>query len=121
MALPRIDLSAVSIPELRELAGKIQAEITLRVDEEKAALRSEFENRAKASGFTLSEILPATAEKKGKSAAKGKGGGTVPPKYRNPSNPAETWTGRGRSPAWVKACLEEGKTMDALLIDKEAP
>lgn len=117
MALPKIDLSAVSIPELRELAGRIEGEIARRVDEEKAALRAEFENRAKASGFTLSEILPGPAEKKAKGAGKGKGSGAIPPKYRNPSNPAETWTGRGRSPAWVKAHTEGGGTLDSLLIE----
>lgn len=118
MALPKIDLSGASIPELRELAGKIQAEIARRVDEEKATLRAEFENRAKASGFTLSEILPGTAEKKGKGGGKGRGSGIIPPKYRNPSNPAETWTGRGRSPAWVKAHTEKGGSLENLLIEQ---
>ena len=26
----------------------------------------------------------------------------VPPKYRNPENPEQTWTGRGNKPAWVR-------------------
>ncbi|RME59368.1 H-NS histone family protein [Candidatus Parcubacteria bacterium] len=50
---------------------------------------------------------------------KGKRGGTrgiVPPKYRNPDNPAETWTGRGRKPKWVEEALNQGKTLDDLLI-----
>lgn len=117
MASPKIDLSTISIPELRELVGKIEAEIGKRVDEERAALRAEFESRAQASGFTLSEILSSPAEKKGRGAGKVKVSGTVPPKYRNPSNPTETWTGRGRSPAWVKAHADGGGALESLLIE----
>lgn len=117
MALPKIDLSEVSIPELRELVEKAQAEISKRTEAEKAALRAEFEKRANASGFSLSEILSTHFEKKGRGAGKAKGGGIVPPKYRNPSNTPETWTGRGRQPAWVKAHLEGGGTLESLMIE----
>ncbi|MFC3118150.1 H-NS family nucleoid-associated regulatory protein [Jhaorihella thermophila] len=29
-------------------------------------------------------------------------------KYRNPDNPAQTWSGRGRKPAWVHEALARG-------------
>ncbi len=31
------------------------------------------------------------------------------PTHRNPNNPAETWTGRGRKPRWLVAALDAGK------------
>lgn len=40
----------------------------------------------------------------------------VRPKYRNPEQPAETWSGRGRQPHWVAAQLRSGKKVDDLLI-----
>jgi len=40
----------------------------------------------------------------------------VPPKYRNPENPTETWAGRGRRPKWVEAALASGKSLDDLKI-----
>jgi DNA-binding protein H-NS len=40
----------------------------------------------------------------------------VLPKYQNPNNPAETWSGRGRKPLWVKQQLRAGKKLDRLLI-----
>ena len=40
----------------------------------------------------------------------------VLPKYRNPENPEETWTGRGRSPAWVASLREKDKLDTALII-----
>jgi DNA-binding protein H-NS len=36
------------------------------------------------------------------------------PKYRNPLNSAETWSGRGSRPAWVEAALAAGKTLEDL-------
>lgn len=42
----------------------------------------------------------------------------VLPKYRNPKNPAETWSGRGKQPRWLKAQLRAGKKLDDLLIDR---
>lgn len=34
-----------------------------------------------------------------------------PVKYQNPSDPTQTWSGRGKKPVWVAACLAEGKTL----------
>ena len=65
------------------------------------------------------EVMNLVREAMEKYPLKGKRGGTrgtVPPKYRNPDNPAETWTGRGRQPRWVSAALEKGLTLDDLRI-----
>ena len=40
----------------------------------------------------------------------------VSPKYSNPENPEETWTGRGRSPAWIASLRKNGKLDMALII-----
>ena len=40
----------------------------------------------------------------------------VLPKYSNPENPKETWTGRGRSPAWVSSLRDNDKLDTALII-----
>jgi DNA-binding protein H-NS len=38
------------------------------------------------------------------------------PKYQNPKNPAETWSGRGRQPRWLTPQLESGKRLDEFRI-----
>lgn len=38
-------------------------------------------------------------------------GGKVPPKYRNPENPLETWSGRGRMPLWLAALSEADRAL----------
>src|SRR5258708_4731562 len=42
--------------------------------------------------------------------------GPVPPKYRNPQNPEETWAGRGLRPKWLTAAIKGGKSADDFLI-----
>jgi DNA-binding protein H-NS len=116
MASQKLDVSTLSLVDLRALSEQISVEIAKRADSEKKALLSEFESRAKASGFTLSELLTeAEGKKPAKKTGKGKGG-TVAPKYRNPQNSSETWTGRGRFPAWVKALKDAGGDLDSCLI-----
>jgi DNA-binding protein H-NS len=38
------------------------------------------------------------------------------PKYRNPKNPTETWSGRGRQPRWLSPQLRSGKKLDDFRI-----
>jgi DNA-binding protein H-NS len=38
------------------------------------------------------------------------------PKYQNPKNPTETWSGRGRQPRWLSPQLESGKKLDDFRI-----
>lgn len=40
----------------------------------------------------------------------------VLPKYFNPSEPTETWSGRGKQPRWLSVALEEGHAIDEFKI-----
>jgi DNA-binding protein H-NS len=42
----------------------------------------------------------------------------VLPKFRNPSDPSETWAGRGKQPRWMVLQLKAGKKMTDFLIDR---
>ena len=63
-----------------------------------------------ADGMSVDEITAALSGKKGRATGK------VAPKYRNPDDPSETWTGRGRKPKWVQAALDAGKSLESLTI-----
>ena len=43
-------------------------------------------------------------------------GKKLPPLYRNPKNPNETWAGRGLRPRWLVAALKMGKKIQAFAI-----
>jgi DNA-binding protein H-NS len=40
----------------------------------------------------------------------------VQPKYRNPQQPLETWSGRGKQPRWVSDLVQSGKDINDLRI-----
>ena len=70
-------------------------------------------------GLTLDEVYP---RRGGKAATAVKS--AVAPKYRNPDNAAQTWSGRGKRPLWfVEALKKRGVTVESLLIQgaKAAP
>lgn len=104
-----LDLSAFSVPQLRELLQKIPAEIKRREVQEKVDVLNELRNLAKARGYAIEDLV-------GKEVAKTVGGGKVKAKYRNPDNAQMEWTGRGRKPKWVEAWLAAGGSIDQLLI-----
>lgn len=38
------------------------------------------------------------------------------PKYRNPDNPNDVWSGRGKPPNWYKSAIESGMNKADMLI-----
>ena len=80
---------------------------------------------AKDNAITAKDIEAAMGSTKAKKTTKVKGvgskksalkGAKVAPKYRNPSNHEQTWTGRGVSPTWVQTLKAEGKLDSALIV-----
>jgi DNA-binding protein H-NS len=67
--------------------------------------------------ITADEIINAlTAPKRGrKSPAKKEKRVAVPPKYKNPNNPEQTWSGRGRTPLWVQELRDAGNLESATI------
>jgi len=45
-----------------------------------------------------------------------KKGKKVDPKYRNPNDPDQTWTGRGVMPKWIKELIDGGADKNDFLI-----
>ena|SRR5262245_50321096 len=87
------DLEGYSVKELRELKDRIDIAIVERERSERAELREKMKALAAASGLSLEDVL---------GWKRGKGGkGSVAVKYRNPEDPSQTWTGRGRMPNWL--------------------
>ncbi len=122
MAIP--DISKLTVAELEELIKSCNAQIESRKKTKKKELAKKFKELAKSEGLDVAEIVddkPAvTRKRRGKKAGSKKAvrkkRGKVAPKYRNPANSRETWTGRGRKPAWVVAALDSGKKLQDLAI-----
>jgi DNA-binding protein H-NS len=89
----------MSYAELTDLEGEILRLKSEKQTAERAVLKDKLTAMAKDAGFDINELF-------GK-ARKGKG--SVAPKYRDPKNPENTWTGRGRPPRWLAAAMKGGK------------
>lgn len=105
-----MDLSTLSVAQLRDLQQQIPAELKRREAEEKSNILNEVRAFAKARGYAIEELL--TKEVKTKAVTSGK----VKVKYRHPQNAELEWTGRGRKPKWVESWLASGASIDALLV-----
>ncbi|WP_299966096.1 H-NS histone family protein [uncultured Roseobacter sp.] len=88
----------------------------LEAQEKKQALAAAVK-AAKQHGFDLTEIVQ-TAKPVKRSAQRSKPKAPAKPKYAHPENPALTWSGRGRQPAWFKEAVAAGKKPEELAIKK---
>jgi DNA-binding protein H-NS len=100
-----INLNTMSLKDLKDLRKDVDKAISEFAERQKAEARAELEKKAKELGFSLEELVSGK-QKRAK----------VAPKYRNPANASETWTGRGRRPRWVEAALAAGKSLDDFAI-----
>ena len=96
-------LEKMSLKELTSLQGKIEAAVIEKRVSERHEMRAKMEAIARKSGFTVAELFGGR-----------KGRGTkIAPKFRNPKDPSQTWTGRGRRPNWL---VEAGGNMKRFLV-----
>jgi len=91
MARPS-NLERMSYAELSKLEVEIARLKAEKQNEERAALREKMAAMAREHGFDMGELF---------------GRGKF--KYRDPKNPENTWTGRGRMPRWMVAATKGSK------------
>ncbi len=103
----KMDLSKLSMDELKTLRKNVDKEIKEYKNRARTAALKDIQAVAKKHGLSVDEIVG----KKGKSRK-----AAAPAKYRNPADPSQTWSGRGRQPAWYKDALKKGKTAKSLEI-----
>jgi DNA-binding protein H-NS len=119
-----IDIDSLSPKELDALLSQAaKRKKTLAKRKPVAQVRKKLVAAAKAEGYTIAELFGGAAAsrepkaaKPAKRAAKKATGAKIAPKYRNPANAAETWTGRGKPPRWLAAELAAGKAKEDFLI-----
>lgn len=113
-----VELDGLSVKELDALVKAAQKrKALLKKRTPIAQVRAQLAKQAQSAGYTIEELFGAHA-RRGKAAKKGarRKRVVVAPKYRNPANPEETWTGRGRQPRWLAALTGKGKKLESFLI-----
>lgn len=100
-----MDLSNLSVAELRSLQDSITMGLKGREQQEITKAREQILAIAKSVGVSVNDLVSGSVRAKS---------GPVVVQYRNPDDHSQQWTGRGRQPKWVKAWLEVGKSLATL-------
>lgn len=96
------DLESMSVDELWSLHQRILQVLPQKLADEKARLELRLHQLQSGSETdTKKERRPYPP---------------VYPKYKNPRNPSETWSGRGKQPRWLTEYLKAGRKLDDFLI-----
>jgi len=122
-----IDITRMSAKELGSLINEAKKrKTTLAKRKPIAVVRKKMLALARTEGYTIAELFdsaapaatraPRAAGAKAKPAKARKTLGKVAPKYRNPDNADETWTGRGKQPRWLAALTGQGRSVDEFTI-----
>ena len=119
--MPRINV-ANQLEKIRAARAKLEKEEKKLLSRTHDKALGQIVQIARNAGLSADQIVAALGGKtRAKSAAKtarkpsATAGRKVAPKYRDPANPANTWTGRGRMPQWVSALQAQGKLESALI------
>lgn len=102
-----VDLNQMALKDLKDLQAQVSKAIASFEDRRKKDAIAELEEKARTLGFTLAELTGAVVTRKRIPAT---------PKYANPADPTNTWSGRGRKPRWFEAALRAGKSAEDLAI-----
>jgi|SRR5471030_298669 len=102
-----MDLSNMSSADLRNLQEQVKRELKQRESQDLAKAREQILAIAQSVGVPLKDLVGGGVRAKT---------GSVAPRYRNPADATQLWTGRGRQPKWVKDWLEAGKDIAGLKV-----
>ena len=108
-----IDLNGLSVADLEKLIVDAKARIETVKKQQFSELRRALEAQARSAGFDIYELFSGGRAKAPAVAGEKK---AVAPKYRDPADASQTWTGRGKQPHWVRDALAAGKKLEQLAI-----
>lgn len=104
-----MNLDALSLKELKDLQSQVAKAIASFEDRKKKEALAELEEKAREMGYSLAELTGGAVIKTRKRSP-------AVPKYANPADKSDTWSGRGRKPRWFEAALKSGKSPEDLAI-----
>lgn len=100
-----MNLENMPLAELKALRARVERAISGFEERKRKEALSKLEETARDLGYSLADLTGAQGTKTRKPVA---------PKYANPADPGQTWTGRGRKPRWVQAALDAGGKLEDL-------
>jgi DNA-binding protein H-NS len=108
----KIDFDVMSVDEMWRLHEQIGQVLSVRLTSEKRELEKRLAQLRREN-----EMPALSTEAAGVSRERRKYP-RVHPKFRNPNDPSETWSGRGKQPLWLVAALKTGRRIEEFMISK---
>jgi DNA-binding protein H-NS len=113
MSIKKVNLEAMSVDDLWSLHEEISGILSARITSEKRELEKRLavlnRGRGAIEGEDGRQSFKANGEPRRKYPR-------VFPKYRNPTVPSETWSGRGKKPRWLVLALKAGGRIEDFAI-----
>jgi DNA-binding protein H-NS len=117
----KVNLKGMSRKELEKLRADVDKALEQVSAREMDMAIKAAEKAAAAHGFSLAQLTggeTAAPKKRGRKpgpkAAKPKKAGA--PRYKNPADASQTWTGKGRQPVWFKDAVAAGADPESMAI-----
>ncbi len=109
----KLNLDAMSIDEMWQLHEEISRVLSVRLTSEKRELEKRLTQLRREKEIPHSESVDRQLKEAPRERRKYP---RVFPKYRNPMEPSETWSGRGKRPRWLTTALNTGHTIEEFVI-----
>jgi DNA-binding protein H-NS len=99
-------LEKLSYAELLDLQKRVEAMLGERRAADAKAVKEQIQELAAKAGFSAGELFGGRSGKRG----------AAPVKYRNPKDPSQTWSGRGRKPNWLTEAVKKGAKLESFAV-----
>jgi DNA-binding protein H-NS len=109
--IDQIDLSVYSVEELKALIARAKRAIALKQRRRLQQVREQIEQLASGLNMSIEEVM-----NRGRQVGKVYSNTAAEIKFRNPADPAQTWTGRGKRPRWLQEALRQGAKLEDFAI-----
>ncbi len=112
------DFETLSRKELMEMRARIDRAIAAVSDRDKRAALKAAEAAARERGYSLEELVELMGAARGAGRGRGRAASApaAAPRFRNPDDPSQTWSGRGRRPGWIKEAEAKGRSLDEMRV-----
>jgi DNA-binding protein H-NS len=111
-----LKLDKLSVAQLDDVIAEAQQRKQMANEAKKKGARARIDAILAETGFTLDDLYGVQVRRMASPRSEA-GRSNKPPKFRNPDNPKQTWSGYGgRRPRWFDEAINKGVPESALLI-----
>ena len=112
-APPGIAMERFTLTELRRLQEDVEKAIARQREASQAEALATIARLVREAELTPDRVMEHLTAKRSRKRRK------LPPKYRNPDRPEQTWAGRGKRPNWLERRLASGATIEQFEIARQ--